>query len=131
MSENILMALFDIHRLNFVHRDIRLPNILYHPSSKQFILNDFEYAGLNNEKIEHELVAPKGVINTGESYHKIHDIICLGNLINHNYKKLCSFDTKLDNLLSKFKIVECVSKTSYDKKYSEFQKSIESILNLC
>ena len=50
INENILIALFDIHNIGFVHRNIRLPNILFHPSSKKFILNDFEYAGLNDGK---------------------------------------------------------------------------------
>lgn len=77
MTENILIALFDIHKLDFVHRDIRLPNILYDPKSKKFLLYDFEYAGKNNDTIYLVLKAHISVIKEGQQYHKILGIICL------------------------------------------------------
>jgi serine/threonine protein kinase len=129
MSENILMALFDIHECDFVHRDIRLPNILYDPNLKKFLLNDFEYAGKNNYILDLDLRAHNGVIKKKQKYHKIHDIICFGNLINKEYNKIVQDqNTKYENFLSKFKIVKNLLDQDYDSKYGEFKNEIQIIL---
>ena len=129
MTEDIFNALFCIHELNYVHRDLRLPNLLYDPSSKNFILNDFEYAGKNNDILDLDLRAHNGVIKKKQKYHKIHDIICFGNLINKEYNKIVQDqNTKYENFLSKFKIVKNLLDQDYDSKYGEFKNEIQIIL---
>jgi hypothetical protein len=130
MTEDIFKALFGIHELNYVHRDLRLPNILYDPSSKKFILNDFEYAGNNNDKLDLDLKVHIGVIKKDQKYHKIHDIICFVNLINEQYNKISDQDSEYENLLSYFANQEFINATDHDLKYEEVKTEIKKILKI-
>ena len=107
MSEDILIALFDIHSFGFVHRDIRLPNILYDPNTKKLILNDFKNAGKNNDILDLDLQTHYGVIKKDQNYHKVHEMICFENLINNENNKTKEKDQNLEckDFLSKFEIV--------------------------
>ena len=130
MTEDIFNALFCIHELNYVHRDLRLPNILYDPSSKKFILNDFEYAGKNNDKLDLDLTVHIGVIKKDQKYHKIHDIICFVNLINEQYNKISDQDSEYENLLFYFTNQEFINATDHDLKYEEVKTEIKRILKI-
>ena len=73
----------DLHGLGFVHRDIRLPNILRLPNGS-FILIDFENSGKDGDIIPAELAAsrvmdPEVVAN--HKYTSAHDMYQVGKLI--------------------------------------------------
>jgi serine/threonine protein kinase len=130
MTEDIFKALFDIHELNYVHRDVRLPNILYDPSSKKFILIDFECAGKNNDILDLDLTVHIDVIQKGQKYHKIHDIICFVDLINEQYYKISDQDSEYENLLFYFANQEFINATDHDLKYEEVKTEIKRILKI-
>ncbi|RIB22181.1 hypothetical protein C2G38_2174613 [Gigaspora rosea] len=53
MAKCVLTGLARLHEGGFVHRDIRLPNILYIPGSCEnfkYVLIDFEHGGFNKQK---------------------------------------------------------------------------------
>ncbi|CAG8648267.1 20480_t:CDS:2, partial [Gigaspora rosea] len=53
MAKCVLIGLARLHEGSFVHRDIRLPNILYIPGScenSKYVLIDFEHGGFNKQK---------------------------------------------------------------------------------
>ena len=131
--KNILDALYDLHSFDFVHLDVRWPNIFYDRKNGVFLLADYEYAQRNNQEIKREkMKAHFGIQFKDKIYHKLHDIICFGRLINSKFNNLCYDRRKASDeydLLKKIiNVFDNINlKSDLDKEYEEFQTSIKKL----
>ncbi|RIB06855.1 hypothetical protein C2G38_2046463 [Gigaspora rosea] len=79
MTKNVLVGLECLHEGGFVHRDIRMSNILYVNSS--YVLIDFEHGGKSGNKITEWLKNWDGGTLDRKKYTKMSDIYQLGKLL--------------------------------------------------
>ncbi|RIB16588.1 hypothetical protein C2G38_2189559 [Gigaspora rosea] len=85
MAKCMLAGLVRLHDGNFVHRDIRLPNILHIPGSSEgtrYVLIDFEHGGRNKQKPGGLMKNWDGNTLTSAGYYTyLSDMYQLGKLI--------------------------------------------------
>lgn len=85
--QNVLTAVRDLHNHNFVHRDIRWPNILF--DSQNYLLTDFECAALADEVLPEILrnysnvEYPEMFTEEEKAYTKQVDLYLVGKLIEY------------------------------------------------
>jgi len=85
MTKCVLAGLVRLHEKKFVHRDIRLPNILYVPDSPEnskYVLIDFEHGGYDKQKPNEPLRDwDENTLTSGKRYTLRSDIYQLGKLL--------------------------------------------------
>ena len=85
MTKYVLTGLVRLHEGKFVHRDIRLPNILYVPDSSEnskYVLIDFEHGGYDKQKPNGPLRDwDENTLTSAGHYTLRSDMYQLGNLL--------------------------------------------------
>ncbi|CAG8789577.1 22414_t:CDS:2, partial [Gigaspora rosea] len=85
MTKNILVGLECLHEGGFVHRDIRMSNILYvtsdNPANSSYVLIDFEHGGKSGDKITEWLKNWDDGTLDRKKYTKMSDIYQFGKLL--------------------------------------------------
>jgi hypothetical protein len=79
----VACALVGLHKLQFVQRDIRWPNVVCLGNNK-FILIDFENSGRDGDPLPEEFLASHKLdplVKQNNSYHTFHDMFQFGGLI--------------------------------------------------
>jgi hypothetical protein len=103
MVKDLVSGLDRLHS-RYLHRDIRLPNILYDPTIKQYVLIDFEHGGRasRGRKSRGYAVDDKaltgwdhGTLDRG-AYTAMSEMYQLGNLLRKEFSKLIISDQGVD-----------------------------------
>ncbi|CAG8801651.1 23339_t:CDS:2, partial [Dentiscutata erythropus] len=85
MTKHVLVGLECLHKGGFVHRDIKLSNILYvifdNPANSSYVLIDFEHGGKSGEKMTELLKCWDDGTLDRKKYTKMSDIYQLGKLL--------------------------------------------------
>jgi len=85
MTRSLLTGLAWLHQCGYVHRDVRLPNIVYDPGNRkgyEYVLIDFEHGGHVNETFDTLLTQwDLGTLDQTNTYTTLSEMYQLGKLL--------------------------------------------------
>jgi len=92
MTRDLVLGLNRLHSGDYLHRDIRYPNVLYNPAARQYFLIDFEHGAREGTTLTDDDGSwlkewDEGTLDNGK-YNKMSDLYQLGKLLWKNFQHM-------------------------------------------